>query len=110
MIAAVFLSLVALAVIFAPLISPQPGRRRQSARWRHRDPRYILGTDQQGRDMLARLLYGDALAAGRHGANADRRRHRPRPRPSGGFLRGVIDQVITLPRRGLRLSMVLLAS
>lgn len=97
MIAAVFLSLVALAVIFAPLISGHsPDDADNLARYAPiGTPGYILGTDQQGRDMLARLLYGGrvsllvgmvpTLTAGAIGLALGL---------LAGFLRGVIDQVI----------------
>src|SRR6185437_3901685 len=97
MIAAIFLSLVALAVIFAPLISGHsPDDADNLARYAPiGTPGYILGTDQQGRDMLARLLYGGrvsllvgvvpTLTAGVIGLALGL---------LAGFLRGIIDQVI----------------
>ena len=97
MIAAIFLSLVALAVIFAPQISGHsPDEADNLARYAPiGTPGYILGTDQQGRDTLARLLYGGrvsllvggvpTLTAGAIGLALGL---------LAGFLRGVIDQVI----------------
>ncbi|KAF0231189.1 MAG: peptide/nickel transport system permease [Beijerinckiaceae bacterium] len=53
------------AAILAPLIAPfEPDAQRLLARLRppvgfeRADPRYLLGTDQLGRDMLSRCLYG----------------------------------------------------
>ena len=95
--AAVFLALVALAVIFAPWLS---GRGPDDADNLARlapigTPGYLLGTDQQGRDMLARLLYGGrvsllvgivpVLVAGAIGLALGL---------VAGYTRGFVDQVI----------------
>lgn len=64
-IAAVLGVLLVGAALFAPLIAPfEPDAQRLLARLRppigfeRADPRYVLGSDQLGRDMLSRCLYG----------------------------------------------------
>lgn len=66
--ALVILSLIALAAVFAPLISPQnpyelaalhiEDSRLAPASKGTTDFLYVLGTDDQGRDMLSAILYG----------------------------------------------------
>ncbi|CAN1515578.1 DppC ABC-type dipeptide/oligopeptide/nickel transport systems, permease components [Rhabdaerophilaceae bacterium] len=63
--AAVLAAILLSAAILAPLIAPfEPDAQRLLARLRppvgfeRADPRYLLGTDQLGRDMLSRCLYG----------------------------------------------------
>ena len=57
--AGVFLILVVLAAIFAPLLAPtDPYDNNIRARLKPPGDEYILGTDTQGRDMVTRLLYG----------------------------------------------------
>jgi peptide/nickel transport system permease protein len=56
--------LIILAAVFAPLIAPaDPYKgliiRRLKPVW---DPHYILGSDELGRDMLSRLIYGGRLS------------------------------------------------
>jgi peptide/nickel transport system permease protein len=95
--AAVFLALVVLAVVLAPWLS---GRGPDDADNLARlapigTPGYLLGTDQQGRDMLARLLYGGrvsllvgivpVLVAGAIGLALGL---------VAGYTRGFVDQVI----------------
>ena len=60
------LSLVVLAAIFAPLIAPHDPNDQDVAR-RLRPPfqagsSYILGTDQVGRDVLSRIIFGTRVA------------------------------------------------
>ncbi len=64
-IAALLALLLIGAAVFAPLIAPfEPDAQRLLARLRppvgfeRADPRYLLGSDQLGRDMLSRCLYG----------------------------------------------------
>lgn len=95
--AAVFLALVGIAVIFAPWLSGHgPDDADNLARLAPiGTPGYVLGTDQQGRDMLARLLYGGrvsllvgtvpVLVAGTIGLALGL---------VAGFTRGFVDQVI----------------
>jgi peptide/nickel transport system permease protein len=95
--AAVFLALVGLAVVFAPWLSGRgPDDADNLARLAPIGTRgYILGTDQQGRDMLARLLYGGrvsllvgivpVLVAGAIGLALGL---------VAGYTRGFVDQVI----------------
>ena len=60
---AILLTLV-LAAIFAPLIAPaDPIRGTMLRRLRAiGTPGYLLGSDEQGRDMLSRLIYGGRLS------------------------------------------------
>jgi len=95
--AAVFLALVGLAVIFAPWLSGRgPDDADNLARLAPIGTSgYLLGTDQQGRDMLARLLYGGrvsllvgivpVLVAGAIGLALGL---------VAGYTRGFVDQVI----------------
>src|SRR5258708_32410907 len=58
------LVLMALAILFAPLICPWDPLQGSMAR-RLRPvgtPGHLLGTDELGRDMLARLIYGGRLS------------------------------------------------
>ena len=84
--AAAFLTLVGLAVIFAPWLSGHgPDDADNLARLAPvGTPGYLLGTDQQGRDMLVRLLYGGrvSLLVGIV------------PVLVAGYTRGFVDQVI----------------
>ena len=59
-----FLLAVVLAVLFAPLIAHYgPDEADNLARYKPiGTPGHILGTDQQGRDMLARLLFGGRVS------------------------------------------------
>src|SRR5712675_1435578 len=74
--------LIVLAAIFAPLIAPfDPYKESIVGRlkpfgWRG----HLLGTDELGRDMLSRLLYGGRVAADGRCAGADRFADR---RPAG---------------------------
>lgn len=62
--ASAFLLIVAGAVIFAPLIAGYgPDEADNLSRYAAiRSEGHLLGTDQQGRDMLARLLYGGRVS------------------------------------------------
>jgi peptide/nickel transport system permease protein len=62
--AAIVLAMICLAAIFAPLLSPYSPTIGDAS---HRllavgSPGHLLGTDEQGRDMVARLLYGGRLS------------------------------------------------
>jgi ABC-type dipeptide/oligopeptide/nickel transport system permease subunit len=92
-----FLLAVVLAVLFAPLIAHYgPDEADNLARYKPiGTPGHVLGTDQQGRDMLARLLFGGrvsllvgvvpTLVAGAIGLTLGL---------IAGFVRGAVDQVI----------------
>jgi peptide/nickel transport system permease protein len=58
------LTLIVLAAIFAPLIAPHDPYRTSMARRliAPGDARYWLGTDELGRDLLSRLIYGGRLS------------------------------------------------
>lgn len=72
MIAAVVSSVMILACFFAPLIAPfNPFDPSQISLWDGKLPpawveggqaKYVLGTDNQGRDMLSTILYGGRLS------------------------------------------------
>ena len=72
MAAAAVTVLFVLATVFAPLIAPfDPFDPAQISLWDGKlppvweaggDPRYLLGTDNQGRDMLSTLLYGGRIS------------------------------------------------
>jgi len=63
-IAAIIVLLLVLGAIFAPLItSANPLLGRPTDRLQNLGaPGHLLGTDEQGRDMLARVLYGGRLS------------------------------------------------
>jgi ABC-type dipeptide/oligopeptide/nickel transport system permease subunit len=97
LVSGLFLLAVVLAVLFAPLIAHYgPDEAENLARYKPIGaPGHILGTDQQGRDMLARLLFGGrvsllvgvvpTLVAGAIGLGLGL---------TAGFVRGLVDQII----------------
>src|SRR6266536_3189360 len=60
--AAAFLLLAVAGAIFAPLIARNPPERILGARLASPSERFPLGTDQSGRDVFARLLYGGQVS------------------------------------------------
>jgi ABC-type dipeptide/oligopeptide/nickel transport system permease subunit len=60
------LTLLVLAAIFAPLLAPQPFFQQEPTGGRPLppSPRHPLGTDDLGRDLLSRLLYGARISLG----------------------------------------------
>jgi peptide/nickel transport system permease protein len=62
--AACVILLIVLAAIFAPLIAPaDPYKGSMIRRLKPiLDPNYLLGSDELGRDMLTRLIYGGRLS------------------------------------------------
>lgn len=70
--AALLLAIVALASLFAPLIAPLDPYDLASFDlmdaelppfWQHgSDPRFLLGTDAQGRDLFSAILYGTRIS------------------------------------------------
>lgn len=97
LLASLFLLAVTLAVILAPVLSHYTAEEANNlARYAPMGtPGHLLGTDQQGRDMLARLLYGGRVSlivgvvptvvAGMIGLALGM---------LAGFFRGIADQVI----------------
>ena len=47
-----------LAALFAPLLAPYSMTEIVGGVWEPRSPEYLLGTDNLGRDLLSRLIYG----------------------------------------------------
>lgn len=64
LICAIVLALIALSAIFAPLIAPADPYKTSMLRrlLPPLSPHYLLGTDELGRDMLTRLLYGGRVS------------------------------------------------
>ncbi|MDQ8726640.1 ABC transporter permease [Bradyrhizobium sp. LHD-71] len=64
MICLAILVLIIIAAVFAPLIAPHDPYRTSMARRliAPGDARYWLGTDELGRDLLSRLIYGGRLS------------------------------------------------
>lgn len=67
--AAVFLLIVIFSTLAAPWISPHDpavgkiGNRLKPPAWMEGgDPNYLLGTDQQGRDVLSRIIWGGRVS------------------------------------------------
>ena len=71
------LGLILLAAIAAPLISPyDPIVQHQGKELLGPSATFWFGTDELGRDLLSRIIYGDAAVAGR---GVDGGGHRRRP-------------------------------
>ncbi|TPE51620.1 ABC transporter permease [Amaricoccus solimangrovi] len=49
---------VAICAIFAPLIAPYTDRQIVGGVWEPASARFLLGTDNLGRDLLSRMIYG----------------------------------------------------
>jgi len=47
-----------LACIFAPMLAPYPEAELVGSVWEEIGGKFILGTDQVGRDVLSRIIYG----------------------------------------------------
>jgi peptide/nickel transport system permease protein len=60
--AAAFLLLAILGAVFAPAIARFPPERIIGSRLTPPGERFLLGTDQSGRDVLARLLFGGQIS------------------------------------------------
>jgi ABC-type dipeptide/oligopeptide/nickel transport system permease subunit len=59
LVSAIFILLLALVALFAPLIAPYPYEKTNFAAITvGPSSEYLLGTDELGRDMLSRLIYG----------------------------------------------------
>jgi len=61
-VAAVLLIVAVAGAALAPLIAPYPPERILGARLAPAGGRFILGTDQAGRDVLSRLLHGGRIS------------------------------------------------
>ena len=87
MVCAFILALIFLSALYAPWLGlADPYQGSMIRRLRHiGTPNYPLGTDELGRDMLARLVYGGRLSLSSH--SPDPRlpdRHVAGPTPCGG--------------------------
>jgi peptide/nickel transport system permease protein len=60
--AGAILVVIVLAAVFAPLISPYPPTRMSVDRFSGPTPVHIMGTDEVGRDLLSRVLYGSRVS------------------------------------------------
>lgn len=60
-VALIWLVIVVLAALLAPWISPYDPVHVTSATLAHPGPRHLFGTDQFGRDMLSRIIWGARL-------------------------------------------------
>ncbi|MFO7322194.1 MAG: ABC transporter permease [Chloroflexota bacterium] len=59
----IIVSLMALGAIFAPVIAPyDPIEPHYTARLQPPGPEFLLGSDELGRDLLSRLLYGARIS------------------------------------------------
>jgi peptide/nickel transport system permease protein len=54
----VVIALYLIAAVFAPLIAPYPERELVGGAYEPWSDQFVFGTDQLGRDMLSRLIYG----------------------------------------------------
>ncbi len=55
--------IIMLMAIFAPVLTPyDPGRQDLLARLKAPSPEHLLGTDELGRDVFARMLYGSRVS------------------------------------------------
>lgn len=54
--------LVALVALFAPLLSPYGPTEQVARRLLEPGPEYLLGTDEFGRDILSRVIYGSRIS------------------------------------------------
>jgi len=62
-IGAVIILLLILTAIFAPLLTPyEPNKVKLEDSLQQPSSQHLLGTDQQGRDVLTRILYGSRIA------------------------------------------------
>jgi peptide/nickel transport system permease protein len=59
----VIILLLILTAVFAPLLTPyEPNKVRLEESLQQPSSQHLLGTDQQGRDVLTRILYGSRIA------------------------------------------------
>jgi peptide/nickel transport system permease protein len=56
------IALVALVAIIAPLLSPYGPTDQVASRLEEPGPEYLLGTDEFGRDILSRVIYGSRIS------------------------------------------------
>ncbi|MHB1661496.1 MAG: ABC transporter permease, partial [bacterium] len=63
LISLIFILIIILAAIFAPYISPyNPDKIGVNSILQSPNPAHLLGTDQLGRDVLSRLIYGSRIS------------------------------------------------
>jgi peptide/nickel transport system permease protein len=58
----IIIAIVALVAIFAPLLSPYGPTDQVARRLEEPGPAYILGTDEFGRDIFSRVIYGSRIS------------------------------------------------
>jgi peptide/nickel transport system permease protein len=58
----VIIALVALVALLAPVLSPYGPTEQVARRLLEPSPEYILGTDEFGRDILSRVIYGSRIS------------------------------------------------
>src|SRR5947207_6982308 len=58
LLAALFLACVVLVALFAPWLTPYHYSRARGRPYQPSSAAHLLGTDEQGRDILCRLFYG----------------------------------------------------
>ncbi len=56
------IALVALVAILAPVLSPHEPTAQVASRLEEPGPEYLLGTDEFGRDILSRVIYGSRIS------------------------------------------------
>lgn len=60
--AVAFLAAAVLIALFAPLLPLDPTATDLTARWQPPSPAHLLGTDELGRDYLARVIFGGRVS------------------------------------------------
>ena len=61
-VAGAILVVIVLAAVFAPLVSPYPPTKMSVDRFSGPTPVHLMGTDEVGRDLLSRVLYGSRVS------------------------------------------------
>ena len=59
----VFIGILVLVAIFAPLLAPyNPNEQNIMMRYQAPSSEHLLGTDEMGRDILSRIIYGSRIS------------------------------------------------